>query len=119
MNSTNLDLPRIVEALRAFAKEREWEQFHSPKNLASALSVEASELLEIYQWMGSEDSRKPSEKVINKAKEEVADILYYLVRFADVAGIDIEKAFWDKINKNAEKYPVELAKGNSKKYNEL
>lgn len=109
-----MDVKLIQKKLRQFAKERDWEQYHSPKNLACALAVEASELLEIFQWLSDKDKFDKKE-----LEEEAADILLYLLRLADMTGIDLEKAALNKLSKNAKKYPVELSRGKSTKYNKL
>ncbi len=113
------DLESLRDQLRAFAAARDWEQFHSPKNLAMALSVEAGELLEIFQWLTEEQSRSPSPAARAAAAEEAADVLLYLIRLADTLDIDLIAAATRKLVANAEKYPVDKARGNSKKYNEL
>ena len=115
-----MDLEKIQEFQREFAKERDWEQFHTPKNLSMALSAEVGELLEIFQWLTPDqsDNLKDSDKK-NEVSEELADITYYVLRIADMMNIDLEKAVWAKMKKNAEKYPVSKAKGNAKKYTEL
>lgn len=102
----------LRNALRDFANERDWDQFHSPKNLAMALAVEAAELLEHYQWQ--EAAENPA-----KVREEVADVLLYLIRLADRLDIDLAAAARDKIALNAQKYPVEKARGSARKYTEL
>ena len=113
------DIPALQTALRAFAREREWEQFHSPKNLAAALSVEAAELLEHFQWLTEEQSRNlPLDKRAQVAGE-LADVLLYALQLADKLGIDPLDAAWKKLQVNEEKYPVERAKGRSTKYTEL
>jgi len=114
-----MNIAAIQQALREFAGERDWDQFHSPKNLAIALAVEAAELLERFQWLKEDESRRLSEKPedYRAVREEIADVLIYLLRLADQMGIDLEEAVHDKMRKNAEKYPVELAKGNAVKYN--
>jgi len=114
-----LDIKSVQKKLREFAQERDWEQFHSPKNLATALAVEAAELLEPFQWLKEEDSRKLAERPSDYArvKEEVADVMIYLLRLADQLGIDLALAVEEKIRKNGEKYPVALARGNAVKYN--
>jgi NTP pyrophosphatase (non-canonical NTP hydrolase) len=120
MNS-NLDLSAITEFQRKFAEERNWNQFHTPKNLAAALSVEAAELMEIFQWLTPEESAEVKNDPANKTKAaaELADILYYTIRIADIMDVQLDEVFWEKMRENAAKYPVELAKGNAKKYNEL
>jgi len=112
-------LDPLRDALRAFAAEREWERFHSPKNLAMALSVEAAELLEVFQWMSEADSRSLAPDAKAAASEEVADVLLYLILLCDGLGIDPVAAAERKMVENARKYPVEKARGTSKKYTEL
>jgi len=112
-------LDPLRDALRAFAAEREWERFHSPKNLAMALSVEAAELLEVFQWMSDADSRSLAPDAKAAASEEVADVLLYLILLCDGLGIDPVAAAERKMVENARKYPVDKARGTSKKYTEL
>lgn len=116
-----LDLDSLMKELATFAKERDWDQFHSVKNLTMALSVEASELLEIFQWLSEEQSNnvKNDPKLKLKAEDEIADVFIYLLRVAGKLEVDIEEVARRKLKKNAEKYPVELAKGNAKKYTDL
>jgi dCTP diphosphatase len=105
--------------LRQFAAERDWDQFHSPKNLAMALSVEAAELLEHFQWLSDADSAALAPEKQAKVREELADVLLYLIRLADKLDIDLATAAIDKLNINAKKYPVLKARGSNKKYTEL
>jgi dCTP diphosphatase len=112
-------LTELRDALRAFAAERDWDQFHSPKNLAIALSVEASELLEQFQWMTEEQSRTLSPDKTKQVAEEMADVLIYLVRLGDKMGIDLLLEAKEKIEMNAKKYPADIARGSSRKYTEL
>ena len=105
--------------LRDFASARDWEQFHSPKNLAMALSVEVAELVETFQWLTEEQSRHLPPEALARAKEEVADVLLYLVRIADQLGIDPVVAAQEKIIANERKYPADKARGTAKKYTEL
>lgn len=116
-----LNLDSLMKELKTFAEERDWDQFHSVKNLTMAMNVEASELLELFQWLSEDQSNnaKNDPKLKQKASEEVADIFIYLLRIAGKLDIDLKDAVQMKLKKNAEKYPVELAKGNAKKYNEL
>lgn len=109
-------LQELTEALAAFARERDWDQFHAPKNLAMALSVEAAELVEIYQWMTLEQSAAPDEATRARIDEELADIFLYLLRLADKAGIDLLQAAHRKIAANRVKYPVDKVRGRSDKY---
>jgi dCTP diphosphatase len=113
------DLERLRDALRDFAAAREWDQFHSPKNLAMALSAEAGELLETFQWLTEAQSRNPSAETLAAASEEIADVLLYLIRLCDQLDIDPVAAADRKLLANAAKYPVDRARGNSKKYTEL
>ena len=108
----------LRDKLRKFCADRDWDQFHSPKNLASALSVEAAELLEHFQWLSEADSaRLPPDKRA-QVRDEMADVLIYLVRLADKLDIDLLAAAADKIAKNAEKYPAEKVRGSMKKYSD-
>ena len=113
-----MDISKIQNQLQTFASERDWEQFHSPKNLSMALSVEASELVEIFQWLNLEESNFPDQKQLESIRGEVADIAMYLIRFCDVLEINLEEAIEEKFIENGNKYPVELSKGSSKKYNQ-
>lgn len=112
-------LTELRDALRRFAAERDWDQFHSPKNLAAALSVEAAELLEPFQWLTDEQSRNLTPAQRAQVEAEMADVLLYLVRLADKLDVDLLRAARDKIRRNAEKYPVDKARGSSRKYTEL
>lgn len=109
----------LRDALRRFAAERDWDQFHSPKNLASALSVEAGELLERFQWLSEAESQSLSSADRARVEQEIADVLLYLIRLADKLDVDLAAAAREKMKMNAEKYPVEKAKGKNKKYTEL
>lgn len=105
-----------TERIREFAQERDWEQFHNPKNLAMALSVEASELVEIFQWMSPEEAAAVMDgDHASAVRDEVADILTYLFRFADVVDIDLEEALTSKADDNARRYRIETARGSSRK----
>ena len=112
-------LEALRDALRQFAAERDWDQFHTPKNLATALSVESSELLEHFQWLTPEQSERMTPAQLAAIRLELADVLLYLVRLSDRLGVDLIAAAVDKMAINAKKYPVDLAKGTSKKYTEL
>ena len=107
------DIDVILNELRKFKKERDWDKFHNGKDLAIGLSVEASELLEAFLWKAPEDVS------VDKIKEELADVLNYAFQMADRYDLDIKQIMLDKIKRNAEKYPVEKARGSAKKYNEL
>ncbi|WP_239031638.1 nucleotide pyrophosphohydrolase [Geomonas diazotrophica] len=114
-----MNIRKLQDSLEEFAVERDWNKFHTPKNLAAALTVEASELLEIFQWMTDEDSLRisDSEKDMGLIVEELADVQIYLLRLCDKLKIDLEAAVEAKIAKNALKYPIHLSKGNAVKYN--
>jgi dCTP diphosphatase len=114
-----MDIKKIEKVLKQFSEERDWEQFHSPKNLSMALSVETSELVEIFQWLTEEQSYTLSDSKKQHTKEEVADIAIYLLRICMKLDIDLEEAIFEKMKKNEEKYPVEKVKGSAKKYTEL
>ncbi|HEY9008251.1 MAG TPA: nucleotide pyrophosphohydrolase [Ohtaekwangia sp.] len=103
----------IIEALLKFRNDRDWEQFHNPKDLALAISIEAGELLELYLWKNADDANK------EKVKEELADIFSFAFLLANKYGFDVRQIVLDKIKSNAEKYPVSKSKGSAKKYNEL
>ena len=113
------DLEHLRDQLREFAAARDWDQFHSPKNLAMALAAEAGELLEIFQWLTEAQSRSLDTAAGAAASEEVADVLLYLIRLSDTLGIDLIAAAKRKLVANAEKYPVDKARGSSRKYTEL
>lgn len=113
------ELDELRDRLRAFAAERDWDRFHAPKNLAMALSVEAAELLEVFQWRTEEESTRLPDDARAAAREEVADVLLYLVRLCDKLGIDPMDAARRKLVVNAAKYPVEKARGSARKYDEL
>ena len=114
-------LAEIKERVLEFARERDWEQFHSPKNLSMAISAESAELMEHFLWQSSEASCADLEdhKLRLKVEEELADIFIFAIEFANVTGIDIAKIIETKIALNAKKYPIEKAKGRSEKYTEL
>ncbi len=110
------DINEITEALISFRNARDWAQFHDSKNLATAISIEAAELNELFLWKTIKESEEVNK---DKLKEELADVLAYSFMLAHRHGFDIKQIMLDKIKKNAEKYPVEKAKGSAKKYNEL
>jgi NTP pyrophosphatase (non-canonical NTP hydrolase) len=106
-------MEEIIQTLLKFRNERDWEQFHNPKDLAIAINVEAGELLELFLWKRPEDADK------DKIKEELADVFAFAFLLAEKYGFDVKDIVLEKIKNNAEKYPVEKAKGTAKKYNEL
>jgi len=103
----------IIQALLKFRNERDWEQFHNPKDLALAISIESAELLELFLW------KKADEANAEKVKEELADIFSFAFSLAEKYGFDVKDIVLEKIKRNGEKYPVDKAKGSAKKYNEL
>lgn len=115
----HVELEELRDELRRFASERQWDQFHSPKNLAAALTIEAAELLEHFQWLTDAESASLPSDVREKAILEMADVLLYLVRLADKLDANLIEAAKRKLVINAQKYPVSLAKGSAKKYTEF
>lgn len=115
----NSDHQSLTQSLRDFAQARDWEQFHSPKNLASALAVEAAELLEHFQWLTEAQSRDLPAAQKAEVAAEAADVLLYLLQLCDKLGIDLVQAARQKLVHNAEKYPVARSRGNSRKYTEI
>lgn len=115
-----MDFTALQAQLRTFAKERDWEKFHTPKNLVMALSGEVGELTELFQWLTPEESQAimHSEKTAESVRDEIADVIVYCFRICDVLGIDPWQAIQKKMAKNAAKYPVHLAKGSAAKYTE-
>ena len=112
------DLLMLRDKLRAFAEARDWDQFHSPKNLSMALMVEVAELMEHFQWLSEAQSANIGGKVKPAVAEELADILLYLVRLADKLDVDLLEAALHKLEKNAAKYPAEQVRGSAKKYSD-
>src|SRR5437879_3393412 len=101
-----MDIPMLQARLRQFASERDWEQFHTPKNLAMALAAECGEVLEVFQWLSPAEAATPDEQTIAKAREELADVQIYLLRLADKLAVDLEQAVLDKIDANVLRYPA-------------
>ncbi len=114
-----MDEIKIQKKLRKFSKERDWDKFHKLKNLAISISIESSELLEIFQWQNENSTFWKDKKIMKLIEEEIADVMLYLLRFTDVAEIDVQKICENKIRKNKVKYPIKLSKGISTKYNKL
>jgi NTP pyrophosphatase (non-canonical NTP hydrolase) len=106
-------MDQVIQRLRQFRDDRDWKQFHSPKDLAMALSIEAGELLEAFLW------KAPEAADTEKVKEELADVLAYALLLSDAYGFDVQKIVLEKIERNEAKYPVDKAKGSAKKYTEL
>ncbi|GGF27469.1 nucleotide pyrophosphohydrolase [Hymenobacter cavernae] len=109
----NSPIDDLLQQLRQFRDERDWVQFHNPKDLALALSIEAAELNEVFLW------KRPEDADPTKVREELADVLLYAFQLADKYGWDIPQLMQEKLTRNAERYPIDKAKGNSLKYNEL
>ncbi|MDT0413709.1 MULTISPECIES: nucleotide pyrophosphohydrolase [Streptomyces] len=111
----------LQQSLASFAAERDWEQFHTPKNLAMALTGECGELVEIFQWLTPDESTTVMDDPVRAARvrEEMADVFAYLLRMADVLELDLERALADKIEVNRGKYPAHLARGRADKYTQL
>lgn len=110
-------LAELTHKLRDFARERDWEQFHAPKNLAMAMIVEAAELVEHFQWLTAEQSHTLDAAKLEEVRQEIGDVLLYLTRIADMLGVDPVAAAHDKMVINAAKYPVELVRGSAAKSN--
>ena len=111
-------MDELIQKIREFNREREWEQFHSPKNLAMALSVEVSEIVEEFQWLTEDESRQPSPDKAARIKQEIGDTMIFLTNLAHKLGIDPIEAAKEKIEINKKKYPVDVVKGKSLKYSE-
>ena len=114
-----MNLDDLAARLRAFARERDWEQFHAPKNLAMALAVEAAELMEHFQWLSEQQSGELPPAVRQEVATELADVFIYTVRLADRLGVELGPAVEAKIRANAAKYPIEKSRGSARKYSEL
>ena len=112
-------LRSLLRLLARFAKERDWDQFHTPKNLAMALSVEAAEIVELFQWLTPEQSAELSRETRDQVRLEIADVLLFLLRLCDKLDIDPLAAASEKLELNAKKYPVEKSRGRATKYDKL
>ncbi|SAK50736.1 hypothetical protein AWB75_01440 [Caballeronia catudaia] len=112
------ELAQMRDMLREFVCERDWSRFHSPKNLAAALSVEASELLEPFTWLASGDKSELDEAKLRAIRHEMADVLAYLVMLADALEVDLHRALIEKMALNRSKYPAHKVKGDARKYTE-
>lgn len=110
-----MDIAALQTRLRQFAAERDWEKFHTPKNLAMALAAESGEVLEVFQWLSPAEAASPTQEVLTRAAEELADVQIYLLRFADKLGIDVERAVLDKIDVNGRRYPASEVWGSASK----
>ena len=116
-----VDVARLQEAIALFARERDWDPFHSPKNLAMALTGEVGELVELFQWLSEDASHRVAHDpaTARRVRDEIADVLVYLVRLAAVLEVDLDEAVRSKLATNAIKYPVDRARGNAKKHSDL
>lgn len=115
-----VDVDALARAIDRFATERDWARFHAPKNLVMALTGEVGELNEIFQWMSAEESQQAGSAAATAraVRDELADVLIYLVRLADRLGVDLDEAVRTKMHSNAEKYPVDKVRGSSQKYDQ-
>lgn len=118
MNDSS-NLKDLQAAIRDFVDARDWKKFHNPKDLAMSLVLESTELMELFQWKNSEEVDEYARNNINEISDELADVLYWVLLMSNKLDIDITSAFYKKLSKNAEKYPVEKSYGNHKKYTEL
>lgn len=116
-----MNVARMIAFQRKFVEARSWSVFHTPKNLALSLLIEAGELAEHFQWLTPEESERATKSRDRRREieDELADVMFYLLRLADRLDVDLEKAFWRKMKQNARKYPVRLAKGKAVKYTKL
>lgn len=112
------ELTALRDLIRQFVAERDWDQFHTPKNLATALCVEAAELLEPFQWLGTGGASELDAAKLDQVRHEMADILVYLIRLADKLDVDLVKAVTEKMALNRAKYPADKVRGSARKYNE-
>lgn len=118
MSAPLYELRALIARLREFAQARDWEQFHTPKNLSMALIAEAAELVEHFQWLTPAQSERLPPETLQAVEQEMADVLLYLLRMADVLGVDLEAAAWRKIEINERKYPADKVRGSARKADE-
>ncbi len=121
LTDSSTTVAELKSRVLAFARERDWEQFHAPKNLSMALAAEAGELMEHFLWVSPEQSQGIARDAVKRAKiaEELADVVIYALEFANVTGLDVAAAIEAKMAANAKKYPVEKSRGRAEKYDEL
>lgn len=112
-------MEELLNRIREFNGERDWDRYHSPKNLSMSVLIESAELAEIFQWLTGEESRNPGEEAVSHASQEIADVLIYLLNLSDKLGIDPVEAAYEKLEINRGKYPAELCRGSSLKYHKL
>lgn len=117
-DSSETVLTELRDVIREFTRERDWDQFHTPKNLAASVSIEAGELLEQFQWVRTGEAVELGEARLQAVRHEIADVLAYLIRLADKLDIDLRAALLEKLELNRAKYPVDKVKGDSRKYDE-
>jgi NTP pyrophosphatase (non-canonical NTP hydrolase) len=109
----------VIDKIRQFRDERDWKQFHDPKNLAMSIAIEAAEIMEHFQWVDRDKSLQHAAESREEIADEIADVAIYLIELADVTGIDLQTAILAKLKKNAVKYPVEKSRGSITKYTKL
>jgi len=119
MSDKATSIQKLKTKINTFIAERDWEKFHSPKNLSMSIAIEAAELMEKFQWLEGIESKKLTNKKKREIEEELADIAVYILNFCSLYNIDLSSAIERKLKINSKKYPVEHAKGNSRKYTEL
>ena len=112
-------MENVLAKIRKFRDDRDWKQFHDPKSLAASISIEAAELLELFQWLSAEESARFAAQNRERVADEMADVAIYLLELADITGIDLARAIEAKLEKNEKRYPVEKSKGVSTKHSEL
>jgi NTP pyrophosphatase (non-canonical NTP hydrolase) len=113
------EMEQTIARILKFRDERDWKKFHDPKNLAASISIEAGELLELFQWMSGEEATRYAAQNKERVSEEIADVAIYLIELADITGIDLAQAIDAKLEKNAKKYPVDKSRGVWTKYTDL
>lgn len=114
----NFDLPMIEKRMKEFVAERDWDQYHTIKNLSMAMTKEAAELMELFQWKKEEELKTLPPELKAKLEDEISDVLFYLLRIAQKGDVNLQEAFLNKMKKNEAKYPADKVKGSMKKYNE-
>lgn len=113
-----MELNELIDKIKTFCEERDWDQYHNPKDLAIGISTEAAELLDLFRFKNNEEIQATVTNRREHIEDELADVLFFVLRFAQTNDIDLKKALENKMAKNAVKYPVDKVKGNNKKYNE-
>jgi NTP pyrophosphatase (non-canonical NTP hydrolase) len=118
MQNEQKSINHIKNKLNTFVQERDWDQFHSPKNLSMALAIEVAEIMEHFQWLTEAQSQVIDDTRLQEIKDEIGDVLIYLIRLSDKLNIDLLQAAYDKLEKNNKKYPTDMVRGKALKYNE-